>query len=72
MAKTVGVVDNVVFGHPPEHGLAELAGPGLSAVPAGPDVGGHLSGNLGQTEGITEFPEREQTDIGGEFGAMEF
>ncbi|EDP63203.1 hypothetical protein BAL199_30537 [alpha proteobacterium BAL199] len=72
MAEAVGVVDIFVPGKPTEHRLPELGDQGVAVVLAGPAVGQHLPGHLGQTEGIIEFPEGEQSGIGGDPGAVEF
>lgn len=72
MAEAVGVVDIFVPGKPTEYRLPELGRQGVAVVLAGPTVGQHLPGHLGQTEGIIEFPESEQSGIGGDPGAVEF
>ncbi len=63
MAKAVGVIDILVPGKAAEHRLPELRRQGVAIVLAGPQVGQHLPGHLGQAKGIIQFPEGEQPGI---------
>ena len=63
MAEAVGVIDILLSGETAEHRLPELRRQGLVIVLAGPQVGQHLSGYLGQAKGIVQFPEGEQPGI---------
>ncbi len=55
-----------------KHRLPELRCQGVATVPAGPAVGQHLPGHLGQAEGIIEFTEGEQPGVGRDLGTVEF
>jgi hypothetical protein len=52
--------------------LATLRDQGVAAVLARPGVSESLSGQVCQAEGIIEIPEREQTSVGRDLGAVEF
>lgn len=63
MAEAVGVVDILVSGEAAEHRLPELRRQSVAVVLAGPAVGQHLSGHLGQAKGVVQLTEGEQTRI---------
>jgi hypothetical protein len=67
----VSIVHVLVSGEPTEDGLPDLRRQGMATVAAGPGVGESLPGTFRQAEGIVEFPEGEQTSVGGDFGAVE-
>ena len=71
-AKPVGVVDVLVAGQSPKHGLPDLSDQCVTAILAGPGVSENFSGKLGQAEHVIEIPKREQTSVGGDLGAVEF
>jgi hypothetical protein len=71
-ARRSASVHVLVAGEAPEHGLAELSNQGVAAVLAGPGVGKDTPGELGQAEGIVQFPKGEQPGIGRDLGAVEF
>ena len=63
MRQPICVVDVLVPGQSPEHGLAKLCDQGMAAVLAGPGIGETLSGKLGQAKRIIEIAKGKQTSI---------
>jgi hypothetical protein len=71
MAEAVGVVDILVPGKATEHRLPELCRQGVAVVLAGPAVGQHLPGHLGQAEGVIQFAKGEQPGVRGHLRSVE-
>src|SRR3712207_6911881 len=63
-AEPVGIVDVLVPGKPPKHGLTKLSDQRVAAILAGPGVGENLCGQVRQAEGIIEVPKGEQPSVG--------
>ena len=71
MRQPIGVVHVFVPGQPPEYGLAQLRDQGVAAVLARPCIRKDFSGQVCQAERIVEIPEREQSSVGRDLGAVE-
>jgi hypothetical protein len=63
MAKTFGVVDILVTGQPPEHGLPQHAHERVPAVLTCAGVGEPLARHHAQAERLVEFAVGEQTGV---------
>ena len=66
MAQPLGVVDVLVSGKPPEHGLPQHPHQRVPAVLAGAGVGEPLARHRAEAERVVEFAIGEQTGIGGD------
>ena len=66
MAQPLGVVDVLVSGQPPEHGLPQHAHERVPAVLAGAGIGEPLARHRAEAERIVEFAVGEQTGVGGD------
>ena len=69
--KAVGVVDVLVAGEPREERLAEHAREAMPAVLARARIGDEVCGEVGQAEGVIQFPVEQQASVGADRRAME-
>ena len=66
MAQPFGVVDVLVSGKPPEHGLPQHSDKSVPAILAGAGVGEPFAGQIRKAERVVEFAIGEQPSIGGD------
>ena len=71
-AEPVGIVHVVVPAKASENGLAELPDKTVATVLSTTGVGESVSGNLGQSDRIIQFPVRQQPGVGSDLGTVEF
>ncbi len=63
MPKPFGVVDILVSGKPPKHGLTQHTDQSMAAVLAGAGVGERLAGHRAKAECVVKFTVCKQTGV---------
>ena len=71
MGQALGVVDVLVAGEAAEHGLAQQPGQQVAGVLAAAAFRQDATGQIGQPEGVIQFPVGQQSAIGGDAASME-
>jgi len=71
VGQPVGIVHVLVASEPAKDGLAKLRDQRVAAVLARPGLCKDVSGQVCQAESIVEIPEREQSSVGRDLGAVE-
>lgn len=63
MTQSLGIIDILISGEPPEYGLPRQADQCMASVPAGARIGEHFAGQRGQAKGIIKLAIGEQPRI---------